>query len=86
VKLLVNGERVHLPIQGIKQALVESRSRPGQFHNVSFEFDDRIGKEVWVCTCESGSYRGECRHIRAVDLWNAGLANVEFVDSDRPTV
>ena len=81
--LRVNGEHVLLPLQGNLQALVESRSRPGQFHNVSWEFDDRIGLERWICTCESGSFRGDCRHIRAVDLWAAGLATVEFESPDK---
>ncbi len=77
-RLVIDGENVLLPLQGHTHALVESRSRPGQFHSVSYEFDDRIGKDAWCCTCESGSFRGDCRHIRAVDRWNAGKARVEF--------
>lgn len=76
--LSVEGEHVLLPIQGRQQALVESRSRPGQWHNVSFEFNDENGKEESVCTCESFTFRGGCRHVRAVDRWNAGLASVRL--------
>ena len=77
-KLLVNGEHVVMPPQGNRHFLVESRSRPGQHHSVSWEFDDTIGKETWVCTCESGNFRGECRHIRAVDLWSVGRGDVSL--------
>ncbi len=76
--IVVSGEHVNLPFQGDRQYLVESRSRPGQHHNVSFELNDLNGKEELVCTCESFGFRGSCRHVRAVDLFEAGLATVEF--------
>ena len=77
-KLLVNGEVV--TVLGHKHALVASKSRDGEDHAVSFEWDDRIGKDRWVCTCPSGNFRGSCRHITAVDLWDAGKASVEVVE------
>lgn len=79
--LLVEGEHVLLPIQGRQQALVESRSRPGQWHCVSFEWNDDRGLEEWTCTCEAFTFRHECRHVVAVDRWNAGLAKAELIDA-----
>lgn len=77
-KLQVAGETVR--VIGKHHALVESRSRPGQYHSVSWEFDDKIGKETWICTCESGGFRGDCRHIRIIDLWNVGKVPGVFVN------
>ena len=80
--IVVSGEHVNLPFQGDRQYLVESRSRPGQHHNVSWEFNEANGKEEFVCTCESFGFRGVCRHVRAVDLWAAGKASVSFEASE----
>ncbi len=73
--VLVDGELVREI--GHKHAYVESRSHPGEKHCVSFEFNDANGLEEWVCTCEGFTFRHACRHVRAVDRWNAGLAVVE---------
>lgn len=74
--LLVDGERVL--VQGDKQALVASKSHAGEWHTVSFEWDDEKGREEWICTCMGFSVRHECRHVRAIDRWNAGRATVRF--------
>lgn len=81
-ELVVAGEHVLVPFQGEKQFLVESRSRPGEHHNVSWEFNDETGKDEWTCVCESFTFRHDCRHVRAVDLWAAGLATVKIVPAD----
>ena len=77
-KLLVDGE--HVIVQGNKHALVESKSRPGEYHAVSFQFNAANGLEEWCCSCESWNFRHDCRHVRAADLFNAGKATVSFED------
>ena len=62
---------------GHKHALIESKSHPGQHHVVTHEFNDDIGKEEWICTCEGFGFRHACRHVRALDRWAAGKAVVE---------
>lgn len=77
--LSVDGERVMLPIQGHKQVLVESKSTAGVAYNVSYEFNERNGHDEWVCTCRGFEVRGRCRHVRAIDRWNAGKADVRLI-------
>ena len=77
--LSVDGERVLLPIQGHKQVLVASRSHAGESHNVSYEFNGERGYEEWVCTCRGFEVRNACRHVRAIDRWHAGKADVRLI-------
>lgn len=74
--LIIDGERV-VPL-GHLHTLVESRSREGEYHSVSWEWNDDSGKEEWTCSCEGWSFRHDCRHIRAVDRWVAGKASVRI--------
>jgi hypothetical protein len=70
--LRVDGTR--LIVTGKLACLVESKSRPDQFHAVSLE------DGTYACTCESGTVRKSCRHISLVRRWLDGLAKVEFED------
>lgn len=78
--LLVDSERVL--VQGDKQALVASKSSPGEWHTVSYEWNDGTGREEWICTCTGFSVRRACRHVRAIDRWNAGKATVRFASDE----
>lgn len=82
--ILVDTERCL--VQGHQQVLVASKSHAGQWHTVSFEFNEQNGKEEWVCTCRGFEIRHSCRHVKAVDRWNAGLADVKFVNDPRDTL
>lgn len=75
----VDGERVLLPIQGHQQVLVASKSHAGQHHNVSYEFNGDRGYDEWVCTCRGFEIRHNCRHVKAIDRWNAGKADVRLI-------
>jgi hypothetical protein len=77
--LSVDGETVLLPIVGHKQVLVASRSHAGEAHNVSYEWNDERGIEEWTCTCRGYEIRHSCRHVKAVDRWNAGKATVQLI-------
>lgn len=63
---------VRLIVTGKLACLVESKSRPDQFHSVSLE------DGVYSCTCESGAIRKACRHINLVRRWLDGLAQVSI--------
>ncbi len=68
IVLVIDGE--HVIVIGRLHCLVESKSRPTQYHTVSFE------DEEWSCTCESGVMRKSCRHQRAIREWMLGRAKV----------
>lgn len=84
VTLLIDGARVL--VQGKWQALVESRSRPGQYHTVEMQLETDEDPFLVACTCESGMTRrdGSCWHARLVHRFMLGKAHVEIEEPDAP--
>ncbi len=83
--LVIDGARVL--VTGRISCLVESRSRPGQFHAV--EMQEELDEDPFLisCTCESGMARrdGSCWHARLVHRWLLGKARVEIEETEAVT-
>ena len=78
IVLVIDNERV-IPI-GHLQALVESRSKPGEHHSISWEYDPDTGENAWSCTCRGFECRHACRHVGVVEAWIKSEASVRIVE------
>lgn len=68
---------VTVRVQGRRQALVMSRSHPGEWHTVEQE---ETGK--WVCTCKGWEVRKRCYHVDHVREWALGRYPAKVLSTD----
>ena len=69
--LLLNGTRVL--VQGKRQALVASRSHPGEWHTCEADAENRV-----ACSCIGYQTRGYCWHAQLITDWLVGRLLVEI--------
>lgn len=72
VHLLVDGYRVLQ--QGNDHVLVQSKTAEDEWHSVEWD-EERVD---WVCTCPGYTFRGKCKHSKAVSNWAGGVADVKY--------